>query len=133
MSDIDLTSLNVKQSDIIRLTPTLPTINIPKSPSPIASARIRRANKSLSLSVYLILNNLSPASLDKASNVLTYTSSFLYSSLSTTAISNTLSISSLSILEKAILKNTPNIIGKIKVQNINTLLLNNIFILYLKL
>ena len=46
--------LKVKQSANTLLTPTLPTISIPRSPSPTASALISLASNSNSLSVYLI-------------------------------------------------------------------------------
>lgn len=48
-------SLNVRQSAIILLIPTLPTISMPRSPSPTASARIRRASSSSSFSVCLTI------------------------------------------------------------------------------
>ena len=53
-------SLNVKQFEITLLIPTLPTINIPKSPSPTASACINLASKSLSFVLYLIIAIISP-------------------------------------------------------------------------
>ena len=43
------TTINVKQSTKARLTTTLPTINIPRFPSPSASARISLANRSNSV------------------------------------------------------------------------------------
>ena len=47
--------------------------------------------------------------------------------------SNTFNTSSFSMLENAILKNIPRIIGKANVQKTNILFLNNVFIVYFKL
>jgi hypothetical protein len=53
--EIVLISLKVRQSASTLLIPTLPTISIPRSPSPTASALISLASNSFSLVVYLTI------------------------------------------------------------------------------